>query len=99
MSRRHGPGDRVLRLVAGPLLALLLLLSGGALAIATDPAPPGPSPSATPAGEVVGPVDSRSEGEGPGLQVEPLVVLFGVLALGLAAVGGTWLYVRLVRED
>ena len=48
---------------------------------------------------VGGPVDPRSDGEGPGLAGEPLVILAGVFLLGVIAAGGTLAYVRLTRED
>jgi hypothetical protein len=92
----------------GAVLAVLLLgtlgaLGGGMVAAADPTAAPGspiaPSPATTPGGDVAGQVDSRSAGEGPGLQVEPLMVLIGVVLLGAAAAGGTWLYVRLTREE
>lgn len=104
MTRRRAVSRGSLRIVAVvPLLVLLLLAVPGAMATAADPSSPAASPVASPiaspGGDMSGPVDSRSEGSGPGFQAEPLVVLFAVLALGLAAAGGTWLYVRLTRED
>lgn len=68
---------------------LALTVSGVA---AQSPTPAGP-------GGIGGPVDPRSSGEGPGLEAEPLLVLAGVVALGLAAAGGTALFVRLTRDD
>ena len=82
--------------VVAPLLALALVGGAGAAVLAQDPAA---TPAATPAGGVSGPVDPRSTGEGPGLEAEPLIVLLGVIGLGLAAAGGTVLYVRLTRDD
>ena len=100
-TRRRGgrPGWR-LAAVAGSLLALGSVLGTGALVLAQAPtaSPAGPT-SAPTEGAVAGPVDPRSSGEGPGLEAEPLLVLAGVLALGVAAAGGTLLYVRLTREE
>jgi hypothetical protein len=83
------------RAVASLSLAGALLAGGVAMAVAQDP---GPSPAST-AAPVAGPVDPRSEGEGPGLEAEPLLVLIGVVMLGAAAAGGTLLYLRLTRDD
>ena len=77
------------------LVGLAIATSAAALAQAPGTSP---APGPTPAG-VGGPVDPRSSGEGPGLEAEPLIVLAGVVLLGLAAAGGTVLYVRLTRED
>ena len=86
--------------VAGPLLALGLLLGAGAVALAQERSPVGAGPTPAPtAGAVAGPVDPRSSGEGPGLEAEPLIVLAGVVVLGAAAAGGTLLYVRLTRDE
>ena len=82
----------------GPLLAVALVAGSGVASLAQD-AGSSPAPSPTPAGGVSGPVDPRSTGEGPGLEAEPLIVLLGVVGLGLAAAGGTAIYVRLTRDD
>jgi hypothetical protein len=98
VERRSLPGARA----AAWLVLAWALLVGAAVASspATDAQSPAatPAPAPTPAG-VAGPVDPRSSGEGPGLEAEPLIVLAGVVLLGLAAAGGTALYVRLTRED
>lgn len=93
------PGAR--RASASIILAWMLWV-GGALALCGTVAAQSPDRSAAPAptpASVGGPVDPRSSGEGPGLEAEPLIVLTGVVLLGLAAAGGTALYVRLTRED
>lgn len=85
--------------LAGPalLVGVLALASGVA---AADPTPGGsPAAAASPGAEVAGPVDPRSSGEGPGLELEPLMVAALVVLLGLGAAGGTALYVRLTRDD
>lgn len=83
------------------ILAWMLWAAGalvlGGTAIAQSPERSA-APASTPAA-VGGPIDPRSSGEGPGLEAEPLIVLAGVVLLGLAAAGGTALYVRLTRED
>jgi hypothetical protein len=88
--------------VAGWVALAWVVLLGSLVAMssATTAQSPGASavPDPTPAG-VGGPVDPRSSGEGPGLEAEPLIVLAGVVLLGLAAAGGTALYVRLTRDD
>lgn len=89
--------DRIRSGAVGLVLAVTLLAVVG-LVGATGAA--AQSPAASPAsGGVGGQVDPRSSGEGPGLEAEPLIVLAGVILLGLAAAGGTALYVRLTRED
>ena len=49
-----------------------------------------PSPSAGPAGG-----DPRSSGEGPGFVGDPLFAIAAVLAIGLASVAITYLYIRM----
>jgi hypothetical protein len=78
----------------------LWVWAAGALALGGTAVAQSPERSAAPTPAAVGgPVDPRSSGEGPGLEAEPLIVLAGVVLLGLAAAGGTALYVRLTRED
>lgn len=105
MRRAGGPanagpvtaGDRIRRGALGLLLTLALLVVGGVVGAGGAGAQ---SPAASPAsGDLGSQVDPRSSGEGPGLEAEPLIVLAGVVLLGLAAAGGTALYVRLTRED
>ena len=86
MRARQG---RTLVLAIGPVLVCLVMLATAAL---------GADPSATPA-EVLAGGDLRSEGEGPGLVGNPLLILVAVVGLGLATAGGTALMVRLTRHD
>jgi hypothetical protein len=74
------------RLVArvAPVAVVVLWLASALTAMAA-------SPSADPA--VGG--DPRSSGQGPGLVGDPVFALLVVLAIGLATVAATWLYVRL----
>ncbi len=58
----------------------------------------GADPSAAPT-EVLASGDLRSEGEGPGLVGNPLLILVAVVGLGLATAGVTLLIVRLARHD
>jgi hypothetical protein len=55
--------------------------------------------AASPEPPVISPGDPRSEGEGPGLVGDPLLVLMGVVLLGALASGITLLVLRLTRED
>jgi hypothetical protein len=56
-------------------------------------AEPSPTPS------VIGTGDPRSEGEGPGLQGSPLLILLGVVGIGITTAAATVLYLRLRRPD
>jgi len=84
--------------VAG-VLAAAVLAGGASAVVAQDPASAIATPAPPAGSDVGGQVDPRSSGEGPGLEAEPLIVLAGVIILGLSAVGGTLLYVRVTRED
>lgn len=57
---------------------------------ACSPATTSPSPSPGPAGG-----DPRSSGEGPGLAGDPLFAIVAVLAIGIASLVVTYVYVRL----
>ncbi len=67
-----------------------LLVSSGPVARAQYPAP---SPA-----NVVTTGDPRSEGEGPGLVGSPVEIALGVVVLGLVAVAGTAVVVRVTRR-
>ena len=71
--------------------AVILVLLLAALALGADP-----SAAST---EVLAGGDLRSEGEGPGLVGNPLLILVAVVGLGLATAGVTVLVVRLGRRD
>ena len=58
----------------------------------------GAEPTAVPV-EVLEGGDLRSEGEGPGLVGNPLLILVAVAALGLVTAAVTVLLVRLTRRD
>jgi hypothetical protein len=73
--------------VAGTVLLVLLL---SAVAAAAEP-------SATPALLEGG--DLRSDGEGPGLVGNPLLILAAVVGLGIATAGLTVVLARLARRD
>lgn len=76
-------------------LALAALLSIAALGLGADPTA---TPSASPA-EVLTGGDLRSEGEGPGLVGNPLLILLAVVGLGLATAVVTVLLARLMQRD
>lgn len=80
---------RTIRNVAMAVSLALLLLS------VAGPVVSGASPEPT----VLVTGDPRSEGQGPGVIGQPLVILLGVVALGAAAAGATLLIVRLTRDD
>ncbi len=81
-------------LVAGILLALAIL-AGAAISLGADPTA---SPSAVPL-DFLASGDLRSEGEGPGLVGNPLLILVAVVGLGLATAAVTVLLVRLTQRD
>ncbi len=100
------------RLGAAGLLAVLLLLTLAGAAIGTGSMTAQADPTVLPAGATDAPVeptaapievleggDLRSEGEGPGLVGNPLLILLAVVALGLVTVGVTVLLVRLDGRD
>lgn len=73
------------------LLVMWALLAGDIRPVAAQDATPEPG--------IGGPVDPRSDGEGPGLDADPLVVFVGVVLLGLVTAGATLLVVRVLRDD
>lgn len=83
------------RLAWAGALAWLALLVLAAVSLGADPAA---SPTTLPA-EVLTSGDLRSEGEGPGLVGNPLLILLAVVLLGLVTALGTLLLVRLTRRD
>ena len=83
------------RLLWAAVLALVALLGLAALSLGADPTA---TPSASPT-EVLTGGDLRSEGEGPGLVGNPLLILLAVAGLGLATVAVTVLLVRLTQRD
>ena len=78
------------RLPAAAVLALLALLLVAAVALGAEPTP---VPALFEGG------DLRSDGEGPGLVGNPLLILLVVLGLGLATAAVTALVVRLTQRD
>jgi hypothetical protein len=83
------------RLAWAGALAWLALLTLAAVSLGADPPA---SPSALPS-EILASGDLRSEGEGPGLVGNPLLILLAVVLLGLATALGTAVLVRLARRD
>ena len=80
-----------MRLVTVGALVAVALLTVATLAVAADP-------TALPA-EVLEGGDLRSEGEGPGLVGNPLLILLAVAGLGQATAAVTALIVRLTQRD
>ena len=78
------------RLPAAAVLALLALLLVAAVALGAEP---------TPVPVLFESGDLRSDGEGPGLVGNPLLILLVVLGLGLATAAVTALVVRLTQRD
>lgn len=76
------------------LAALLVLVA----AVTVSGAEPGASPSMTPAAVLEG-GDLRSEGAGPGLVGNPLLILGAVVLLGAATAAVTVLITRLLQRD
>lgn len=76
-------------------LALLALLLLAAVVAGADPSP---SPSAVPPELLTG-GDLRSEGEGPGLVGNPLLILLAVVALGLVSAAVTVVLARLQQRE
>lgn len=76
----------------GPVALLVLVL----LALATVASAAEPTSVPT---ELLEGGDLRSEGEGPGLVGNPLLILLAVVGLGLVTAGATALLARLVRSD
>ena len=81
---------------AGLLVAALALVLT-AVVLGADPTAVPAEPTAAPV-EVLEGGDLRSEGEGPGLVGNPLLILFAVVALGAVTVGVTVLVARLTRR-
>jgi hypothetical protein len=72
-----------------------------AFALSLNPGVAGQPPSAraaSPSPPIVGPGDTRSEGEGAGLVGSPLLVALGVVLLGVGTAGLTIIYLKL-RSD
>lgn len=80
------------------LVAVVLALALSAVALGADPTAIPAQPTTTPVDVLEG-GDLRSEGEGPGLVGNPLLILFAVVALGVATMAATALLVRLARRD
>ncbi len=80
---------RSTRMAATVASSLAVLVAWLALATATFAASPSPEPQ-------VG--DPRSSGQGPGLVGDPAVALLIVVAIGLASVVATLVYVRLTAD-
>ena len=89
-------GDRQRRpLVAAVALAVGMVALGISLALALLGALTGTVSAASPDPSAGVGGDPRSSGQGPGLVGEPLVAIALVVAIGLAAAGLTYLYVRM----
>ena len=86
MTRRSG-----LTLAMAALIVLVM-------AAAVLGAEPGTTPSMTPTAVLEG-GDLRSEGEGPGLVGNPLLILGSVVLLGIVTAAVTVLIARLLRRD
>ena len=70
-----------------------------ALVLAVTPfAFPGVASAASPSASPAPGGDTRSSGEGPGLVGQPVVIAFGVIALGAVTAAATVLYVRATRK-
>lgn len=79
------------RLLNAGSLAALALLVLGAVALGADP-------TAAPV-ELLEGGDLRSEGEGPGIVGNPLLILLAVVGLGLVTAAVTVVVVRLYQRD
>jgi len=90
--RAHAINTRSPRLAL--VVALVLFAAFGVPQAVTAA---GPDSSASPTPSEAPPGDTRSSGEGAGFVGQPLVAAGLVLVVGLAAAGGTLLYVRLTR--
>jgi len=77
------------------VLTVVALIAVSAFALGADPSA---DPSAAPAAVLEG-GDFRSEGAGPGLVGNPLLILGAVVLLGLATAAVTVVIVRLSRRD
>jgi hypothetical protein len=84
---------RILAPALGAAVVAVLLLAMVVLA-----AEPSALPSAVP-GELLQGGDPRSEGEGPGLVGNPLLILGVVVVLGLVTAMVTVILARLLRRD
>lgn len=100
------------RLGRASLLAAVILLALAAAALGADPTVDPSAPAVLPAEATAAPAESpaaaievleggdlRSEGEGPGLVGNPVLILLAVVVLGLVTVGTTVLLVRLGQRD
>jgi hypothetical protein len=85
----------VSHLARAGLLTTLALVALAAVSLGADPsADPSPVP-----GDLLAGGDLRSEGEGPGLVGNPLLILLAVVGLGLATAAVTVLLARLAQRD
>ena len=90
-------GIRSAAVIISLVLVATMLLAAVTVAadISADPSLlPSVRPEATTAGLLAG-GDPRSEGEGPGLVGQPLLILLAVVGLGLVTAGATALIARL----
>ena len=81
----------MIRLVCTVTLVALAVLTVATIVLGADP-------TTVPA-QLLETGDLRSEGEGPGLVGNPLLILVGVVVLGLVTAVVTVIGVRLVRRD
>ena len=83
------------RTLLAVVLAALAVLLVAAVAVGADASA---VPSDVPGGVLEG-GDLRSEGEGPGLVGNPLLILLAVVGLGLITAALTVVLVRLIQRD
>ena len=88
------------RIAQSVAIALLLVALAWASASAQSPAPATAAPNVSPASAAASPDpglqpgDPRSDGQGPGIVGEPLLVLVGILLIGVATVVATIVVAR-----
>ena len=85
----------MIRALCAGTLAALIVATLAAMAIGAEPTP---GSTALPS-EMLAGGDLRSEGEGPGLVGNPVLILLAVVALGLVTAGITVLLLRLTQRD
>jgi hypothetical protein len=97
VTRRRAARAHAIKTRSPRVALVVALVLFAALGVPHPVTAASPDPSASPTPSEAPPGDTRSSGEGAGFVGQPLVAAGLVLVVGIAAAGGTLLYVRLTR--